>query len=313
MPVLPNEMDVYVLNVGDGDSIIINFPERNGRRRYAVVDCARGSKTVRYLNDVLHAPELEFVCATHPHNDHINGIPELLTEFRGRVREFWDSGFRHTIQAYEDMLTAIEADTNLRYFRVTSGMERRINGVKVSILAPSMALRNRFDTYGIDMNNGSVVIMLEHDNFKMVLGGDAQFHSWSKVLEEYPNFRRTTDPEMRVQIAESFNPLNCNVLKVAHHCSDHGTSYECVETIDPEYAIVSCSRSSRHHFPHEIARMSLARVVGEDRVDERLLFTDYVRGSETRNGSIVVRSRGTSTTRTYPLHDDPGDVPPQPP
>jgi len=312
MPPANNELVVHVLNVGDGDDIIIDFPGAPGQRRYAVVDCYNGVKTVKYLNDSDVKGMLEFVCATHPHDDHINGMSELLTSYRGRVHEFWDSGFRHTIPAYEDMIAALEADPDLRYFRVTSGMERRINGVKVSVLAPSMYLRNRFDTYGIDINNASVVLMLEYNRFKMVLGGDAQFTSWSKILEEYPDFKKTVDPSARVQIKEAFNPLNCNVLKVSHHCSNNGTAFECINMLDPEYAIVSCSGASTHDFPHPIARMCLEKIVGEDKAHDRVMFTDYEGLGYTRKGSIVVSTSGTGSPTFRFLGDRPGDFPAPP-
>ena len=101
----------------------------------------------------------------------------------------------------------------------------------------------------------------------------------AKVLEEYPNFVRTTNPEQRIQVDKPFNPLNCQVLKVSHHGSKHGTALECVEILDPEYAIVSCSDSSRHGFPHEIALLSI-----KEKTD-RVFFTDYSTTEKPKSGT----------------------------
>jgi len=292
--VTPESLGVHVLNVGDGDAIVLQFPEVGGKRKYAVVDCYSSKKMLDYLGvNKLNVQELEFVCATHPHYDHIAGIPSLLTAFKGRIREYWDCGFRHTSLTYEKVIDLVNQDTNIRFFRVTSGVERIINGVKVSVIAPSIYLRNRYDTYGVDINNASIVLKLEHKAptatkpFVMVLGGDAQFLSWSKVLEEYPNYKKTENPEQRIQVAEPFNPLNCQVLKVSHHGSKHGTALEYVETLDPEYAIVSCSSSSTYGFPHEIALLSLMEET------DRILFTDYSTAGKTRSGTTVAVSKGT--------------------
>lgn len=322
MAVESKSLCVHVLNVGDGDSIVIQFPEKDGKRKYALVDCYLANKTINYLKkfkDVYgeDVDELEFVCATHPHSDHILGIPKILDTFQGNIQEFWGSGFRHNSGTYANIIEKIELDPNIRFFRVTSGMERTINDVKVSVLAPSIYLRNRYDTYGVNINNASVVLKLEYKAEGVVypsviiLGGDAQFDSWSKILEEYPHYRKTDNPDSHIQIEKSFNPLNCSVLKVAHHGSKHGTSLESVERLDPEYAIVSCSGTSRYLFPHEIARLSLEEVsdMGEK---DRIYFTDHSKPEKAKSGTTVVITNGTTTHTIRELGEDKNKVPDPP-
>jgi beta-lactamase superfamily II metal-dependent hydrolase len=303
MAVTPESLCVHVLNVGDGDGIVIQFPTVGGNRKFAVVDCCSSAKTLDYLNK-LGAHELEFVCATHPHFDHIAGIPKLLTAYKGRIREYWDSGFRHTSVTAENIVDLIEADPEIRFMRVTSGMERVINGVNVTVLAPSISLRNRYDTYGVNINNASVLLKLEHkmpdasSPSIIVLGGDAQYDSWAKVLEEFPKYVKTENPQQRIKVTESSNPLNCNVLKVSHHGSKHGTALECIETLDPEYAIVSCSGTSTYGFPHEIALLSIKEST------DRVFFTDFSKPEKPRSGTTVVISRGIGTPEIVSLGDD---------
>ena len=309
MAVKPESLCVHVLNVGDGDNIILQFPEVDGQRKYAVVDCYSSKKTIDYLNK-LGVNELEFVCATHPHYDHICGIPKLLETYKGRIREFWDSGFRHTSLTHEKIIGLINDDPNIRFSRVTSGMEKIFNDVKVGVLAPSIYLRNRYDSYGVNINNASIVLKLEYkapdvvNPSIIILGGDAQFLSWSKVLEEYPNSVKTGNPD-QIILDKSFNPLNCQVLKVSHHGSKHGTSLECVETIDPEYAIVSCSGSSSYGFPHEIALLSLMEKMEMDRIS----FTDYSMPKKPRSGTTVIISQGTTRPEIVSLGDERSDLP----
>lgn len=308
MPPAPESLCVHVLNVGDGDAIVIQFPVVGGKRKYAVVDCYSSSKTLDYLKKLEAAEpepiELEFVCATHPHYDHIAGMPKLLTAYKGRIREYWDSGFRHTSLTAEKIVELISADPKIRFMRVTSGMETKINGVDVSVLAPSIWLRNRYDTYGVDINNASVMLKLEYKApgsstpSVIILGGDAQLPSWSKVLEEYPHYKKTEDPQQKIQLSSPFNPLNCQVLKVSHHGSKHGTALECVEVLDPEYAIVSCSGSSSYGFPHEIALLSIKEST------DRVFFTDYESVGKPRSGTTIVTSKGVGTPDVTGLLED---------
>lgn len=311
MPVTQESLCVHILNVGDGDGIIIQFPEVGGSRKFAVVDCCSATKTLDYLGK-LGAIELEFVCATHPHFDHIGGIPRLLAAYKGKIREYWDSGFRHTSVTAMNIVDLIDADPEMRFMRVTSGMERVINGVSVTVLAPSISLRNRYDTFGIDINNASVLLKLEHKAPEaatpsvIILGGDAQLPSWSRVMEEFPRFVKTQNPEQKIKVTEASNPLNCNVLKVSHHGSKHGTALECIETLDPECAIVSCSGTSTYGFPHEIAMLSI-----KEKTD-RLYFTDYSMEGNPKSGTTVVISRGIGTPEIISLGDGPSGSPSPP-
>ncbi len=71
----PEDLLIHILNVGHGDNIIIEFPaDDTGNRIYGVVDCFLYDKTRLYLDKLtgnFSNYPLEFVCATHPHSDHI--------------------------------------------------------------------------------------------------------------------------------------------------------------------------------------------------------------------------------------------------
>lgn len=164
IPLRPDDVVVYVLNVGDGDAIVIAFPESNGQRSYAVVDSNDGGKSLALLAD-LGAQALRFVCATHPHMDHFRGLRRILAEYDGRVREFWDSGFRYTAESYKKLIKEIRRQAvagTLQLVRPTAGYEHFVEKARVTVLSPSIALRNRFDTYGVDINNASIIIRLEY-------------------------------------------------------------------------------------------------------------------------------------------------------
>ena len=220
LPIQPQDLVIHMLNVGFGDNIIIGFPEQNGRRQYAVVDCRKSDKTKKYLDKLEPNPakrsRLAFVCATHPHQDHISGIKPLLEDGTYRPWEFWDSGFRHNSLTYKGILEAIQA-SDIQMLRVSSGLEQYFGQVRVSVLSPSVALRNRYNTYGVDMNNASVVLRLEHydqdvllarsreftdknmsevertaGESVVVLAGDAEFDSWAQITQEYPRVERTS-------------------------------------------------------------------------------------------------------------------------
>ena len=164
-PIKKDDVLVHVLNVGFGDAIVIELPcDDSGLRPIGIVDCNSSTKVRRYLKDLAGVrpwSHVAFLCATHPHLDHIRGMGTLLGDATLGVREFWDSGFRHKTSTYQKILLKLhEKKVPLR--RVSSGMEWYFGTCKITALAPAVSLRNRYGTYGVDMNNASIVLRIEN-------------------------------------------------------------------------------------------------------------------------------------------------------
>jgi hypothetical protein len=53
----PEDLVIHFLNVGFGDNIIVEFPaDDNGIRKYGLVDCKDGDKTLDYLDKLMPSP-----------------------------------------------------------------------------------------------------------------------------------------------------------------------------------------------------------------------------------------------------------------
>ncbi|MFW9795417.1 MAG: ComEC/Rec2 family competence protein [Candidatus Thorarchaeota archaeon] len=274
---------VFILKVGDGDSIIVQLPnpDTNG---HMVIDCKRAKDTTDWLR-AINASRLALVVATHPHYDHIAGLESVIGMYSGKIDQFWDSGFRHTSVTWDNLTEEVNKSQAL-FLRPTSGMYITFADVKVTVLAPSIYLRNRYDSYGVNINNASIVLKLEYGGKSIILAGDAQWDSWSKMVEEFPRYEKTENPDQHVQIDKSHNPLRCNVLKVAHHGSKHGTALEPLEVLNPKYAIITHAQNSRYEFPHHITSMTL------EEIDTSVLSTAIC-------GNIMVEITKSGTLNVY--------------
>ncbi len=87
-----DRLEIHVLGGTKGESIVLRLPNA----KWGVVDCyAKSLKdpssnaTLKFLAD-RGVSELEFVCLTHPHDDHFRGMSQILAEFR--VHSFWRFG-----------------------------------------------------------------------------------------------------------------------------------------------------------------------------------------------------------------------------
>ncbi len=310
-------LSVIVLNVGDGDANIIRFPPKYGNgngNECAIVDCYDADKTIAAL-EVLKPKTIPFICATHPHYDHTKGLEEVIewcNKNKIEIEEFWDSGFRHVSKTHHDIIRLLQKTQGIKLFYPTSGFETIINRVRVQVLSPSIQLKNRYDTFGTNINNASIVIKLEYppvdiapyylsrakksDNdlskevnikqHKIILGGDAQFDAWARITDEFPRLQSTSNRGQMIDTsAIKHEPLKCHVLKVPHHMSKHGISLEVLETLKPRYTIASCSNNSNHGFPHELTVMA-AKDIRKKCKDNGIRYTGHP-VKKSRSGTVV--------------------------
>ena len=293
----PDDLALFVLNVGDGDGLVLRLPAGGGlpSPSIVVIDSYDGKKTIALIEAIGPAP-LPLVVATHPHFDHIRGLGAVVTKYGGVIGEFWDSGFRYTSATYRGLLDLIAARSGaIRFVRPTSGYEAFLGQTQLTVLSPSIALRNRYDTHGVDVNNASIVIRVTYPvlapstqypavaggpaatnpkSRTLILGGDAQTDAWSQVLGEFPHL--DADPKNWVRAigaGSGASPLACDLFKVSHHLSKRGVNLELLERLGdrtagatasfgPRWLVGSCASGagSSYGFPHAIAQDLLREV-----------------------------------------------------
>ena len=148
----PEALALFVLNVGDGDAQVVLLPTDPvaDHRRAIIVDAAttKPLALIEVLTDegLLPGgddPDVALVVATHPHQDHIGGMAKVLAGLGDRVAEFWDPGYFHPIGAFHQMMAEVETRTSLLYSHPASGLNRWIGRTAITVLSPSIHLRNR--------------------------------------------------------------------------------------------------------------------------------------------------------------------------
>ncbi|HEX8004443.1 MAG TPA: MBL fold metallo-hydrolase [Mycobacteriales bacterium] len=287
----PDALVYFLLNVGDGDTQLLLLPAtKEGYRRAIVVDCATTGKLPPLVTALVEAgllaepppgrPLFDVVVATHPHADHIGGLPEFMKKYGAAVGELWEPGYWHTVGAYSDLMGVLEdlenAGVGVRHAQPTSGYTRFMGQVEVMVLTPAIRLRNRFDTFGVDINNSSITLRLTFPAsrvmqrpgareyvrtkpMRLLLGADAQTLSWAHAMDDFPELHPERSKAMRaLRMAYGNAPLKANVFKVPHHLSKHGLNLELVEQIAPGLSLVSSvAGGGKYNFPHAVAQEAL--------------------------------------------------------
>jgi len=284
----PDALVYFLCNVGDGDAQVLLLPQgEGGSRQVAIVDAAINDKVPNLLDLLVQeqlvslqpgpggAEPIVLAVATHPHQDHIGGMPQVLDRFGPLIAEFWDPGYFHTITAYHGIMQRVEALPQLVYAHPTSGLRRWIGDVAITVLAPSVHLRNRFDSYGVEINDSSISLhvqfpihryLIEQEEGQpiprvksrsMVLGADAQTLSWAYAIADFPFLRQSDTPAAKAIAAATGDQdlLAADVLKVSHHASKHGVNLELVERVSPSVTLVSSvPEMGKYNFPHAVAQ-----------------------------------------------------------
>jgi hypothetical protein len=276
----PDDLVYFLLNVGDGDSQVLLLPEdAPGQRRAIVVDAANSRKTLSLFETLAKGPKpllpdrddlIALLVATHPHEDHVKGIPKLFKE--KEPEEFWDPGYFYPGPGFFSMMKAVE-ESETRHLQPTSGLVRFLGAVKVTVLSPGIGLRNRFDSYGIDTNNASIALKIEYPMnryverngdrsavklprpVRLILGADSQTLSWAQVQIDFPQLESNGSAvATALRKANGVDPLKADVFKISHHGSKHGISLELVELVKPKISLISSEHEgSQYGFPHEVA------------------------------------------------------------
>lgn len=286
----PQDLVYFLLNVGDGDLQLFLLPARpDGSRRGIVVDVGRAKKLPALLETLAGTPLFPtvpddrylfpLVVGTHPHDDHISGMPEFLRQFGRNVREYWEPGYWHTTAAYQQVMQLLEdADPHIQHTQPTSGTTRFVGRVKVVVLSPAVALRRRFDTYGVDLNDASISLKLEFPASRVeqrgarrryvglrgktrtfLLGADSLLASWAYVLTDFPVIDPQTGP-LAEELERELGPdaLGAEIFKVPHHASKHGLNLGLVEAVSPSLSLVSSvGGGGKYNFPHTVSLEAL--------------------------------------------------------
>jgi beta-lactamase superfamily II metal-dependent hydrolase len=278
----PSDLIYLVLNVGDADAQLLLLPEDAGARRAVIVDVGTRDKLPALIDRLDNTGLLPhqsvgrfpIVIATHPHSDHIRGIPQFLSIYGDEVSEFWDPAYYFPSSFYHQMMAEVERlHRTMQYAQPTAGLTRAVGRTRLTVLAPSVELRNRFDTFGVHVNNASLVVKVEspikrvtreqgqrvytrNPTAALVLGADAQTLSWGRVMFDFPNLERTDSTTAgAARLRAGAEPLSARVLKISHHASKQGVNLELVHRVGAKLMIVSCRADEpSHYFPHEITQ-----------------------------------------------------------
>lgn len=248
-------LSVHFIDVGKADSIFIKCGKNN-----VLIDAgekATYNVVQEYLRRI-NVKNLDLVVATHPHSDHIGGLPNIIKNFpiKKIIMPKIKDELVPTAKCYENLLIALK-NKNIFVENPIVGTSFNIGDLNFTVLAPK--LDNNYD----NLNDFSVVLKMVYKSQSFIFTGDAQSESEKDIIKTGLD-------------------ISTNVLKVGHHGSKTSTSVAFLNKVSPQYAVISVA-DDRYKLPKKII---IDRLKNKN---VKILRTDL-------DGTIVFGCDGTNFT-----------------
>ena len=205
---------VSFIDVGQADSVLI----RNGNYNM-LVDAGNnedGEKLVNYFKS-LGIEEFTYVFATHPHEDHIGGMDDIINNFK--IDNYYMSNKLSTTKTFMDVLDALDG-RNLKYTVPNKGDTLKLGDANIKVIYPGDDKSN--------INDSSIVLKITYGKNSFLLTGDATSNVERKIYNE---------------------DIKSDVLKVAHHGSSYSSTDVFLDRVKPYYAVISVGKNNIYNHP----------------------------------------------------------------
>ncbi|MFW6016657.1 MAG: ComEC/Rec2 family competence protein, partial [bacterium] len=209
--------------VKSGDSILITTPEGKNILIDSGINYV-GDKLNKYLNKI-GVEKIDYAFATHPHWDHIGGFLTIFNTID--VEKFYHINVLNNSDTYEKYLELIESN-NINNEYLDAGDSLNIEpDIMVEVLSPfdGSISDNSQDIDDIStrkMNNLSLVMNFRFGDKSFLITGDIYKDLEKELVEKYND-----------------GQLEADILHVPHHGEETSSSFELIEAVNPDYAIMS--------------------------------------------------------------------------
>ena len=243
-------VEVHMIDVGQGDSILIMAPKGN-----VLIDAGDESAegALRSYLDSMKIEKIDYLILTHPDADHIGSADMVVNTYSVGSVMMEPYTYTSETQVYRNLETAIET-RSVATIDPSPNDVYSLGELYITILGP-------LDTYK-DKNNNSIVARFDYGETSFMMTGDAETKSEKAMVTQYGLTGK----------------LRCDVLKVGHHGSTTSTSSDFLASVKPEIAIISCGEGNKFGHPHEetIEKLSAAGVTvyRTDKVGTIIIISD---------------------------------------
>jgi len=227
-PSLSRNLKLTFIDVGQGDSILVEFP---GTQKMLIdgggIPGNRFDVGERVVSPFLWSKgikKIHYLVLTHAHPDHLNGLKAVVRNFR--LEEAWEAFSPLGDHSYTEFKESLSPNTvQKRYFR---GHLARVGKVKIEVLHPE---RGKPLVEAVD-NEQSLVLRITYGQTSFLLTSDIGRSSEEEILE-------------------NFKDIESQLLKSPHHGSDSSSSQEFLQQASPQIVVISVGQGNWYGLPDQ--------------------------------------------------------------
>ncbi|MDO8803812.1 MAG: MBL fold metallo-hydrolase [Elusimicrobiota bacterium] len=265
------QLNVYYLNVGQGDATYIELP--NGHN--VLIDGGPSAAPMeKFLKDK-NVTTIDHVVLTHPHSDHYRGLKKVFAMVD--VKNFYDSRAEN-VEAIGDNnlreLADAEPSCKTHYPEAGNNLnwDSRVTVKVLNTCSEPVQLK-----YNDDVNNCSIVLRFFYNGTGLLFTGDAEASIENAMMRIFKS------------------GLQSYALKVGHHGSRYSSTDKFLERVAPKVAIMSVGVNNVYGHPHKEA-LDRVRAAGA-----RIFFTT----GGTQTLTIPAPRKGVEPVLAGPVPYDP--------
>ena len=228
-PIISNDINVYFLDIGQGDSTLITQKNKSilidtgGIIEYEKEPWRKRKKEYYNINNIIKLiksiglKKIDYLILTHGDYDHMGEAIKLVENFK--VEEvIFNCG---TYNDLEKELIKVLDEKKIKYYSCIKKLNLKQN--KLYFLQTK-----EYD----NENDNSNVIYTDINGYKFLFMGDVSVTTEKEILKEY-------------------NLPDIDVLKVGHHGSKTSSDKEFINEINPKYSIISVGKNNRYGHPNK--------------------------------------------------------------